>query len=40
MHTTELTFDCCDKPIIGGGQVYNVGDSIDVILYCEEHIRA
>ncbi len=33
----DMTFDCCDKPIAGGGNVYNVGDSIDVILYCSEH---
>lgn len=30
-------FDCCDKEWSEGMLVYNVGDSFEIILYCEEH---
>lgn len=32
----EYNFDCCGR-VIGAEPVYNVGDSFDVILYCEDH---
>ena len=30
-------YDCCDKSYKEGDIVTNVGDSIDVIIFCKEH---
>ena len=31
-------FDCCGREIHPGQTVHNVGDAMEVILYCSDHV--